>query len=235
LTFTAKSEQTADGVSSPPIASTSAVPDSIKGNSRPSWGRRKLNKGSERLPKRPKLNQVSIAKADAEPFDQMDEDDVEDNLPKPKVRPFRPWAKKSNGEAPVSDSDSLSDVDGPGFRAEMDFEPLVTVSTPPSATIDPSVPEELISLMDLNTSPMRKYRAATQKRKDYLARKVLQEPTIVAEETKCPKGLEDLDEDGGGGEDDFEGPLRESGSDDDWESDAEGWKALSGSELDGLD
>lgn len=79
-------------------------------------------------------------------------------------------------------------------------------------------------MLSIRSSPIKRTALYREKERDLRVKKLLQEPTVKEQKTA---GLLDMKS-----EDEGEG---EEGSDDDWDSDAEGWKDLGDREMDGYD
>lgn len=95
-----------------------------------------------------------------------------------------------------------------------------------SITLDSTIPSELVSMLSIRSSPIKKTALLRERDRDLRVKKLLQEPSVKERKVE---GLLDLkvfsDE-----EDEIEG-----GSDDDWDSDAEGWKDLGNGAMDNYD
>lgn len=96
--------------------------------------------------------------------------------------------------------------------------------------VDPSIPSDLVSMLSLRSSPLKKTSMLREKDRDLRVKRLLQEPSVTGPKKK---GLADLDDEVQSGSDDQRGG--EEGSDDDWASDAEGWKDLGDGAMDGYD
>ena len=109
---------------------------------------------------------------------------------------------------------------------------------------------ELVSLLSLRTSPVKNRLGRLHKKRDETVRAILQEPTFVMSKKKQEqrKGLEDLEDEGeytAGAEIASGDNLKDDrasqdekelfDSDDDWASEAEGWKDLGDGEMDSPD
>ena len=87
---------------------------------------------------------------------------------------------------------------------------------------------DLAAMLELRSSPIKKTALLREKGRDLRIKKLLDEPSLH----KPRKGLADLEDEGGSDE----GAVAvEGGSDDDWASDADGWKDLGDGEMDGYD
>lgn len=93
--------------------------------------------------------------------------------------------------------------------------------------IDPTIPSDLVSMLSLRSSPIKKTSLLREKDRDLRVKKLLQEPSVCG---KKKMGLEDLVDEKGS-----EGEEEQGGSDDDWASDAEGWKDFGDGAMDGYD
>lgn len=94
-----------------------------------------------------------------------------------------------------------------------------------SISVDSSIPSELVSMLSLRSSPIKKTSLLRERDRDLRVKKLLQEPSAMR---KKSSGLADLEI--GSEEDEGEGE-----GDDDWDSDAEGWKDLGDGVMDGYD
>lgn len=125
-----------------------------------------------------------------------------------------------------------------------------------SAPLDESIDPDLVSLLSLKASPVKNRLAKLHKKREDTYRKLLLEPTYIMESKRQITGLEDLeDEERRRREDELEETAErpwstelaqddtfgiqkalidgehEEDSDDDWASEAEGWKDLSDGEM----
>lgn len=96
--------------------------------------------------------------------------------------------------------------------------------------IDASLlPSELASILSLRSSPIKKTAQKREKERDSRVKELLMDPS----RRKKVTGLVDLAE--AAGSEGEEEAAEQGGSDDDWASDAEGWKDLGDGEMDGYD
>jgi hypothetical protein len=88
-----------------------------------------------------------------------------------------------------------------------------------------SVPASMLSILSLRSSPIKKTSLLREKQRDLRIQKLLQDPTLRRQH----KGLSDLVDE------DLNRSRREAESDDDWASEAEGWKDLGDGNMDDWD
>lgn len=88
-----------------------------------------------------------------------------------------------------------------------------------------SVPASMLSILSLRSSPIKKTSLLREKQRDLRIQKLLQDPTLRRQH----KGLSDLVDE------DLNRSRREAESDDDWASEAEGWKDLGDGDMDDWD
>lgn len=181
---------------------------------------------------------------EGEGMDDGDDDDEFSSLEdEPWVFERRPGGEDDGESADIEDDDEDSRMDMDGAAIPRKTHPLAD-----QEIIDPSIPSHLISLLSLQTSPIKKQRFREQKEKEMRVKKLLGEPSVRKKEFKEANrsGLVDLDDEveGGEGEGKGEGDVGDEdervvggkgtkkkvgdweASDDDWDSEVDGWKDL---------
>lgn len=172
---------------------------------------------------------------------EMKEKKCEKVKPQVVVRPRRAYGRSKNrvdgGDWDEDEEDSLqsataslfytdnadllaSYVHPPRPHSSSDNESDYEQTPPPPDTTTSGIsllPEELQQLLSLNSSPIKKTNLLREKSRDLRVKKLLHEPSTL-------KRGEESEEDGEG---------EEEGGDDDWASEAEGWKDLGDGEMDG--
>ena len=149
--------------------STSKLPNGPNASVNANKAIRKLN-GPDRPSKRVKISKPKsqikskvLAKLDLP--EEADDDNTEMDL-KLKVNKYKPWRANATfqetGEN-LEETEELSDTDGPSFRQMLDSnaeEQSETQETPSEdlVTIDPSIPDDLLAILDLQNSPNKKHR-----------------------------------------------------------------------------
>ena len=175
-------------------------------------------------------------------------------------------ADSAAAEGNATDADAEEADDGYELRDMDEYEPYdphgrrsATPAAGPearakrSASVQPDLDPNLVSLLSLKTSPVKHRLAKLHKKRDTTVQKLLQEPTYLIAQKKAlaTQGLEDLDDDQylartnavtddnvddvsegePRSEDEQQERLAEN-SDDDWASEPDGWKDLGDGEMD---
>ncbi|GAA93856.1 uncharacterized protein L969DRAFT_15007 [Mixia osmundae IAM 14324] len=185
-----------------------------------------------------KKKRVDEPELDATPSEVALQDEIEPV----RVESWQPWHRfrQQRGHAEKVDGDFSSDEESMPSRARAMSNGGID-HTDREVEVDPAVPSDLVELLSLRASPLKARRQKLIAERDAKISRILQEPSITQRERLARErsGLADL-------ADDTQAPSayhhdasdpdeiqHDSGQDDDWESEPEGWKDLD--RLDDLD
>ncbi|KAL8276346.1 hypothetical protein RQP46_011271 [Phenoliferia psychrophenolica] len=153
------------------------------------------------------------------------------------VHPIRPYFRP--GQTDDGDDDGRSAPGSLYYRDSADLlsssqhsQPTSQLSTDDTPMTTPgeldSLDADLAELLELRSSPAKKTALLREKERELRIKRLLDEPSLK----KPRRGLADLADEGGSEQ---EGETGEGGSDDDWASDADGWKDLGDGAMDEYD